>query len=136
MQVSVESILEAHGLLDAFHTTVDFHVRLEKPNFDPLVIERSGDRVVVGHRRWSLDRYFRRSGDTMSDPEIVFDYETRTPVEITQSPVGVYRSKFVTLDGETCVDTRFHSDVSPLARGWARNLRHQGWETATLIKTE
>ena len=134
MQVSVECILEAHDLLDAFHTTVDFHVRLEKPNFDPLVIERIGDRVVVAHRRWSLDRYFQQGGDTMSDPEIVFDYETWTPLEITQSPVGIYRSKFVTLDEETYVDTRFHQAGFPLGRVWARNLRHQGWENATLVK--
>ena len=127
MQVSVECILAAHGLLDAFHATADFHVRLEKRDFDPLVIERIGDRVVVGH-------YFLQSGDTMSDPEIVFDYQTWTPVEITQSPVGVYRSKFVTLDGERCVDTRFHREVAPLVHVWARNLRHQGWETATMVK--
>jgi hypothetical protein len=93
-----------------------------------------GDQVVVGHRRWSLDRYFQHSGDTIFDPEIAFDHETWTPVEITQSPVGVCRSKFVTLDGETCVDTRFHPEVSLLARVWVRNLGHQGWETATLVK--
>ena len=70
----------------------------------------------------------------MSDPEIVFDYETWTPVEITQSPVGVYRSKFVTLDGEMYVDTQFHREVAPLVQVRARNLRHQGWETAALVK--
>ena len=127
MRVSVERILEAHGLLDAFRTTADFHVRLEKTSYDPLVIERTGERVVVGH-------YYQQNGDTMSDPEVVFHYETWTPVEITQSPVGIYRSKFMTLDGETHVDTRFHQDVSPLVRVWARNLKYQGWENARQVK--
>ena len=68
------------------------------------MIERHGEQVVVGH-------YFIQNGDVMADPEIVFDYATWNPLELTQHPVGVYRSKFHYRDGVQYVDTRFNEAV-------------------------
>ena len=124
MQVSIEKILKCHGYLDAFQSGDEFHLRLKMRNFDPLVIERHGNEVAIAHT-------FIQYGDVMYDPEIVFDFETWEPVEITQSPTGGYRRKFIQRDGKTYVDMGFRPSVMALVRVWAKNLRYQGWDHAT-----
>ena len=128
-QQAIETILKAHDLLPAFQASPEFHVRFTMPGFDPLVIERQGSRVIVGH-------YFEQNGDLMSDPEIVFDLATWAPLEITQSPMGVYRRKFFERDGVTYVDTRFDRGVRPLVSIWANNLLHQGWSNPAPCKVQ
>lgn len=125
MKTAIEAILEAHNLLEIFRTSNTFYVKFAKPAHDPLVIERHGNEVVVGH-------YFVQNGDVMADPEIVFDYETWSPVEITQHPVGLYRSKFIYRGEQRLVDTRFDAAVSPLVKLWAGNLVHQKWTQAEI----
>ena len=128
MQVSIERILQAHGLLEDFNTNTEFHARFEKGGYDPLVIERLGsERVSVAH-------YFVQNGDLMADPDIVFDFETWCPIEITQAPVGVYRRKFFERNGKQYVDVSFHRDVMALVNVWAKNLRFQAWENAELVR--
>jgi len=129
MQAAIEKILEAHNLLADYQASPEFYVKFTQPSFDPLVIERHGAQVVVGH-------YFIQNGDLMADPEIVFDYATWTPLELTQHPVGVYRSKFHYRDGVQYVDTRFDAAVRPLVELWAYNLVHQGWTTADIERDE
>lgn len=129
MQAAIENILEAHNLLADYQASPEFYVKFTQPSFDPLVIERHGEQVVVGH-------YFIQNGDVMADPEIVFDYATWTPLELTQHPVGVYRSKFHYRDGVQYVDTRFDAAVRPLVEIWANNLVHQGWTSADTERDE
>lgn len=129
MQAAIEKILEAHNLLADYQASPEFYVKFTQPSFDPLVIERHGEQVVVGH-------YFIQNGDVMADPEIVFDYATWTPLELTQHPVGVYRSKFHYRDGVQYVDTRFDAAVRPLVEIWANNLVHQGWTSADTERDE
>lgn len=129
MKTAIEKILEAHNLLADFQASPEFYVKFIQPSFDPLVIERHGEQVIVGH-------YFIQNGDVMSDPEIVFDYATWTPLELTQHPVGVYRSKFHYRDGVQYVDTRFDAAVHPLVQLWANNLIHQDWTTAAIERDE
>jgi hypothetical protein len=129
MQAAIEKILEAHNLLADYQASGEFYVKFTQPSFDPLVIERHGEQVVVGH-------YFIQNGDVMADPEIVFDYATWTPLELTQHPMGVYRSKFHYRDGVQYVDTRFDAAVRPLVQLWANNLVHQGWTTAAIERNE
>jgi len=137
MQVSIESILSAHGKLatlsTAFVLDSEFYLKLSQPNYDNLIIEKvAPDRIAIAH-------YFIQNGDVMWDPEIVFSYTpgfpeaSWMPVEITQSPLGVYRSRYVKRDGKTYVDSRFHSDVSELVRVWAKNLSHQNWDQAKVV---
>lgn len=71
----------------------------------------------------------------MADPDIIFDFETWMPVEITQAPVGVYRRKFFERDGKQYADVSFHRDVMALVNVWAKNLRWQAWEKAELVKS-
>ena len=129
MQTAIENILEAHNLLADYQASPEFYVKFTQPSFDPLVIERHGEQVVVGH-------YFIQNGDVMADPEIVFDYATWTPLELTQHPVGVYRSKFHYRDGVQYVDTRFDAAVRPLIELWANNLVHLGWTSADIERDE
>lgn len=129
MQAAIEKILEAHNLLADYQASPEFYVKFTQPSFDPLVIERHGEQVVVGH-------YFIQNGDVMADPEIVFDYATWTPLELTQHPMGVYRSKFHYRDGVQYVDTRFDAAVRPLVELWANNLVAQGWTTADIESHE
>ncbi len=129
MQAAIEKILEAHNLLADYQASPEFYVKFTQPSFDPLVIERHGEQVVVGH-------YFIQNGDVMADPEIVFDYATWTPLELTQHPMGVYRSKFHYRDGVQYVDTRFDAAVRPLVQLWATNLENQGWTSADIERDE
>jgi hypothetical protein len=129
MQAAIETILEAHNLLVDYQASPEFYVKFTQPSFDPLVIERHGEQVVVGH-------YFIQNGDVMADPEIVFDYATWTPLELTQHPMGVYRSKFHYRDGVQYVDTRFDAAVRPLVQLWATNLENQGWTSADIERGE
>lgn len=131
LQVSIELILKTHGKLKEFESSQCFHLRLEKPNYDPLVIERHGNRAMVAH-------YYVQNGDLMADPEIEFDISTAPitgglwfPVALTQAPVGIYRAKFFRRNGKDYVDMNFDRDVRPLANLWAKNLRFQEWEKAT-----
>ena len=128
-QQAIETILKAHDLLQAFQASPEFYVCFTMPGFDRLVIERQGSQVIVGH-------YFEQNGDLMSDPEVVFDLETWAPLELTQSPMGVYRRKFIERDGKTYVDTRFDRGVRPLVRMWADNLLHQGWSNPERCKVQ
>jgi hypothetical protein len=139
MQVSIERILEAHGELDRFNAAVresaggEFSWRFTKPSYLDLTIE------IVGPNRVAVAHTFTQNGDLMRDPEIVFYVDNDLPpsmnwipVELTQDPMGVYRSKFTRRNGREYVDVAFHQEVDELARVWAKNLRHQGWERATI----
>jgi hypothetical protein len=50
---------EAHNLLADYQASLEFYVKFIQPSFDPLVIERHGEQVVVGH-------YFIQNGDVMA----------------------------------------------------------------------
>jgi len=118
-QTTIEHLLKAHNLLEAFHSQPDFHVRFDMPGYQRLVIERHGDLISVAH-------YFEQNGDLVPDPDVELHYPTWTPTAITQS-IGYRREKFIQREGNTFVDTRFHKEVSSFLAMWARNIHAQGW---------
>lgn len=118
-QSTIEGLLAAHGLLEAFQQNDSFHVRLDQPGYERLVIERHGDLISVAH-------YYEQNGDLVPDPDVELHYPTWVPTAITQA-FGGYRPKFLERDGQTYVDTRFHKEVSAFLVLWARNIRAQGW---------
>jgi hypothetical protein len=120
MQRVVETILEVHGLTDAFMGSTEFHLKLENLPYMPLVIERQGDEAAVVH-------YFTQHGDIMADPELVFRLWHWTPTSITQHPVGVYRQVFMFVNGRQMVNARLLHELEYFARLWAINLRAQGF---------
>ena len=118
-QSTIEGLLAAHGLLKAFQQNDSFHVRLDQPGYERLVIERHGDLISVAH-------YYEQNGDLVPDPDVELHYPTWVPTAITQA-FGGYRQKFLERDGQTYVDTRFHKEVPAFLVLWARNIRAQGW---------
>jgi hypothetical protein len=124
-QTTIEHLLKAHDLLDAFQSQDSFHVRFEKPPYQPLVTERHGDMLSVAH-------YFEQNGDLIADPDVELHYPSWVPTAITQAFFG-YRTKFIERDGQTLVDTRFHKQVSSFLTLWARNITAQGWAEGARI---
>lgn len=63
IQTIAQEILKKNGIDPA----KEFYLKLSKPNYDDLVIERCGNDVFVGH-------YFNQNGDRVPDPVLVMDY--------------------------------------------------------------
>lgn len=118
-QTTIEHLLKAHNLLEAFQSQLDFHVHFDMLCYDRLVIERHDELISVAH-------YFEQNGDLIADPEVELHYPTWTPTAITQV-IGYRRAKFIERDGKTYVDTKFHRQVSSFLSLWARNIQAQGW---------
>ena len=93
MQQTIASILRRHGLLEAFSTSKEFHLRIENSSYLPLVVERQGDEISVAH-------YGELNGDAIRDPELTFRWPDWTPTSITQDPVGRYAEVFLVVDGQ------------------------------------
>ncbi len=115
MEVTVTELIAAAGMTAAFAAALrvggEFHLRIENPPYMCLVIE------VVAAGEISLAHYYYQNGDSMRDPEIVFNAQW-LPIEITQDPVGYYRR----------ADAGYYlSGVQGLARLWAANIRAQGF---------
>jgi len=49
MKKVVLNILKSHDQLEKFLSSEEFHYRIERPSFLPLVIERQSERVTVTH---------------------------------------------------------------------------------------
>ena len=118
-QITIEHLLKSHDQWEAFQSQEHFHLRLDMPHFDRLVIERHHDLISVAH-------YFEQNGDLVADPDVELHYPTWTPTAITQTHFG-YRSKFIERDGQTYVDRTFHTEVSAFLSMWGRNIKSQGW---------
>ncbi|HRJ59053.1 MAG TPA: hypothetical protein PLV64_22400 [Anaerolineales bacterium] len=126
-QKTLEWLLEKHHLLNLFNSREHFHVRFEKDEYMPLVIERHGDLISVAH-------YFEQNGDLIQDPEVELHHPSWYPTAITQAFLG-RREKFIHHAAGTFVDKNFHNDVSSFLCVWARNLRAQGWEQARIASS-
>lgn len=118
MQKTIEDIIALVKLSDVFNQAIatksEFHLRLQNCSWLPLVIEVTGEGFIsVAH--YLYDEY---SGDTLRDPEIVFNPEGWFAVEITQDPVGRY---------QRIPAGRYSPGTEELARIWARNIREQGF---------
>jgi hypothetical protein len=122
-QKDIEWLLKAHRLLETFQAQETFHVRFDMPGFDRLVIERHGSLISVAH-------YFEQNGDLIADPEVEFHHPSWFPTAITQV-WGGRREKFIERDGQEYIDTKFHDEVTSFLAMWGRNIRSQGWDTAS-----
>lgn len=118
-QTTIEHLLKSHNQLETFQTQDHFHLRLNMPHFDRLVIERHGELISVSH-------YFEQNGDLVPDPDVELHYPSWIPTSITQC-MGYRREKFIERDGKTFVDRHFHAEVSAFLSMWARNIKAQKW---------
>ncbi len=119
MQTTILEILNRQGLAAAFHHSTEFHLRVEKPPYLPLVIERQGNIISVAH-------YGEINGDPCRDPELTFDLAW-VPTSITQDPVGRYVEVFVEVDGRQQARPLLLRELKAFANLWARNLQAQGF---------
>ena len=98
----------------------EFYLKLSKPSYDDLVIERCGDNVFVGH-------YFNQNGDRVPDPVLVMDYSGGYwyPVRIEQvmgeTPVSY------TENGKRMVYPARVKEFKSFQAMFARNIKAQGW---------
>lgn len=125
MQQIITAIVRQHGLVDAFQTAAEFHLRIENSPYMPLVIERLGDVISVAH-------YGELNGDAIRDPELTFNLDW-IPTSITQDPVGRYVEVFFTDNGQQMYRPKLLKELKSFAAMWARNIKEQGF-TATDVK--
>jgi hypothetical protein len=123
MKITIEKLMRMHGLSAQFAQAQangeEFHLKVE-PQAEalmPLVVE------VVYHptaSRVSVLHYFKQMGDTMYDPEVVFEVKDGRwrAVEFTQHSLGVY---------EDFSNTDTPNSLHAFCRQWARNLNAQGY---------
>jgi len=116
IQVSVEMIVEAAGALEQYQQALvqgdPFFLVVKNDPYQDFQIETDGkNRLAVAHT-------YTERGQTLFDPEIVFETVGWNAVEITQSPV---RRKQIAGPG------RYLPGANSLASIWAANLRHQGF---------
>ena len=118
MKTTIETLVAVHGrgaeFAQALQQGHEFHLKVENAPYMPLVVE-----VVYGGRV-SVLHYYSQMGDTMYDPEVVFEVmpaEWR-PVEYTQHSLGVY---------ENYEDETSPPSLQTMCRQWAHNLKEQGF---------
>lgn len=120
MKPIIEKILERYGLLDAFNTSREFHLRIENPPWMVLVIERHDDEISVAH-------YTEQNGDLIRDPELTFRWPDWVPTSITQDLLAHYAEVFPIIDGKQRVRPGLLADLKSFAAMWAGNLQAQGF---------
>ncbi len=124
-EIAVE-ILKKNGIDP---NAVEFYLKLSKPNFDDLVIERCGDDVFVGH-------YFNQNGDRVPDPVLVMDYNEGYwyPVRIEQilgeTPVSFKEN------GKRMIYPARVKEFKSFQAMFAKNIREQGWLDVEPVKKE
>lgn len=125
MKGFVEKLVETHGRGAEFAQALGegggFHLKVERFPHMPLVVE-----VVYGGRV-SVLHYYTQMGDTMYDPEIVFEVARGgrwRPVEYTQHNMGVY---------ENYEGGKAPRSLQTFCRQWARNLQTQGFLDPTRV---
>ena len=98
----------------------EFYLKLQKPNYDDLVIERCGDEVFVGH-------YFTQNGDSVPDPVLVMDYSEGYwyPVRIEQV-LGETQVSFKE-NGKRKIYMKRVKEFKSFQAMFARNIKAQGW---------
>lgn len=116
IQTIAQEILKKNGIDPA----KEFYLKLSKPNYDDLVIERCGDDVFVGH-------YFDQNGDRVPDPVLVMDYNGGYwfPVRIEQT-LGETPVSFMQ-DGKRMIYPTRIKEFKSFQAMFARNIRAQGW---------
>lgn len=98
----------------------EFYLKLCKPNYDDLVIERCGDDVFVGH-------YFTQSGDRVPDPVLVMDhsggfwYPVRIEQILGETPVSFMEN------GKRMIYPGRVKEFKSFQAMFARNIKDQGW---------
>jgi hypothetical protein len=129
MKNTIEKILEAHGILDAFSNNEHYYAKIEAQGFMPLSIEKHGSQRIVSH-------YFEQNGDLVPDPDMEFvdlggaDW---LPVAIQHS-TRLYCRASNLVDGKWKFNLKIAMDLQSFARMWGKNLIAQGFARGRVVQ--
>lgn len=116
IQEIAEQILRKNGIDPAG----EFYVKLQKPGYDDLVIERCGNQIFVGH-------YFDQNGDRVSDPVLVMDYnEGFWYPERIEQVLGETTVSFLE-NGKRMIYPAKVKEFKSFQKMVAKNIKEQGW---------
>lgn len=126
IQAIAEKLLKRHKINPEAET---YYIKLQKPHYLDLVIERQRSTVFVGH-------YYTQNGDLISDPVLVMDYNEGDwyPVRIEQV-FGDTTCSYMQ-DGNRMISKSLIRDFKRFQAMFARNIRDQGWLDVTECCTE
>lgn len=132
MKAIITKLAEQHGV-DL--TQIGAYLRLELRGYMPLNIETIGPATIA------ISHSYIQEGDVMRDPEMVFRVvcDGWLAINYRQDNLGLDQDAVVmNEDGEiTGFRPRLQASQASFAGTWARNLKEQGWLTASCTrKTE
>ena len=131
MKKAVTEILRGHNQLEKFLADDEFHYRIERESYLPLVIERHGQQVTVTH-------YAEQNSDLIADPDMEFLIGADGawyPVALQMWNGSYYRARW-SEDGKEFVNpTQVREQVS-FARMWGKNLLDQGFAKGNVERVE
>ena len=117
IQDIVEKILEKHKI-DV--NADEYYLKLQKPHYLDLVIEKQGPEIFVGH-------YYKQNGDLISDPVLVMDHNKGVwyPVRIEQV-FGNTQCSY--MEGDTrYINKQMIREFKSFQAMFARNIKDQDW---------
>lgn len=138
---TIAKIIDLFGGMDWLKTTGNY-IRLDSPGFMRLVIEYVGTGPR-GLPAISVAHYGTQNGDSMRDPEIVFEVgDARTawgPISYRNDYAGVCQegsagAVFVS-GGKVLCRPGMVRELKSFATQWDRNIRDQGFLAAAIAST-
>lgn len=131
MKHTIEQILANHDLLERFHASGSFSVKILNSPFLPLTIERYGDRVSVSH-------YYEQNGDLVPDIDMEFHILKNgqwLPHTLTNVFAVHQIASELSQDGIR-VRPKALKEQTKFANQWAKNLLNQGFKAGTVLRTD
>jgi hypothetical protein len=119
-----------------------FHIKIENPPFQDLVIEDICQRGPRGFGTISVAHYGELNGDAMRDPEMLFEAEELgkeiilRPYYFRNDFAGIEQYSIVNEDGRISINTRLQKEHEEFAQLWNANLKQQGFVEAFLRSRE
>ena len=113
-----------------------FHLKIENPPWQDLVIEDIQEKGPHGFRTISVAHYSEQNGDLMCDPEMLFEAEERGD-EILLKPfywrndfAGVEQYSITRERNRILINWRTLREHENFAQMWNQNLEEQGYTAA------
>ena len=111
------------------------HLHIENPPYMALVIEATDESGPCGLPALSVCHYGEQNGDTMRDPEMLFELgfvggAHLNPFYWRNDYVAIEQwSRFIR-EGTYCFHTQLHKEHERFAAPWDKNLLDQGFAEA------
>jgi hypothetical protein len=116
--------------------TRGFHIKVENPPFQDLVIEDICQRGPRGFATISVAHYGELNGDAMRDPEMLFEAEEfgnqiiLKPYYFRNDFAGVEQYSILNEEGRLSINSRLQKEHEEFAQLWNTNLEQQGFVEA------